>query len=618
MKHLLLLISTLAHLHISTLTFAQTTFQKTFGGAAYFDEGYAVQQTTDSGYIVAGRTLSFGAGNYDVYVIKTDANGDTLWTRTYGGWSNDYGYAVQQTTDGGYIVAGYTLSFGAGSSDVYLIKTDANGDTLWTKTYGGTNGEEGLAVQQTIDGGYIVAGYTGNFGAGSNDMYLIKTDVNGDTLWTRTYGGGGNDYGYAVQQTTDGGYIVAGYTLSFGAGSSDVYLIKTDANGDTLWTKTYGGGVTDYGYAVRQTTDGGYIVSGSTESFGAGWTDVYLIKTDVNGDTLWTKTYGGGVTDYGYAVEQTIDGGYIVAGLTLSFGAGNFDVYLIKTDVNGDTLWTRTYGGGGSDNSRVVDQTTDGGYIVTGLIFSGGWYDMYLIKTDSNGNSGCNQFNTTTSVSGGAIVNSTATIVGSGAIVNSTSTVVNSTATIDLILCVPPVANFIASDSIICRGDCINFTDLSTGFPTSWQWSFSGVTLSSSTTQNPTNICYNDTGTFDVQLIATNVNSLDTITINSFIIAAQCDTTELDTLLFLPNSFTPNGDGDNDIIYVRGNGINSIKFSIYNRWGQKVFETNNINEGWDGTYKGKTLNSGVYVWYAEVEFVDSSKIYRKGNVTLIR
>jgi len=177
------------------------------------------------------------------------------------------------------------MSFGAGFGDVYLIKTDSIGDIRWTKTYGGVDWDAGLAVQQTTDGGYIVAGRTSSFGAGGGNVYLIKTDSIGDTLWTKTYGGGDWDEGYAIQQTTDGGYIVAGRTESFGVGFGDVYLIKTDSIGDTLWTKTYGGGDWDEGYAIQQTTDGGYIVAGDTWSFGAGLTEVYLIKTDSNGNS---------------------------------------------------------------------------------------------------------------------------------------------------------------------------------------------------------------------------------------------------------------------------------------------------------------------------------------------
>ena len=216
------------------------------GGAAD-DWAYSVQQTADGGYIVAGYTNSFGAGDYDFYLVKTNSQGDTLWTRTYGGSDDDWAYSVQQTADGGYIVAGYTYSFGAGDDDFYLVKTNSQGDTLWTRTYGGSGDDEAYSVQQTADGGYIVAGYTSSFGAGSGDFYLVKTNSQGDTLWTRTYGGSGYDGAYSVQQTADGGYIVAGYTGSFGAGSDDFYLVKTNSQGDTLWTRTYGGSSNDDG-----------------------------------------------------------------------------------------------------------------------------------------------------------------------------------------------------------------------------------------------------------------------------------------------------------------------------------------------------------------------------------
>jgi hypothetical protein len=324
-----------------SLSRAQTTFERAYGGIAD-DFGYSVQQTSDGGYIVAGNTISFGAGSHDVYLVKTNSSGDTLWTRTYGGASYDYGYFVQQTSDSGYILAGYTNSFGAGSYDVYLVKTNSSGDTLWTRTYGGTGRDAGASVQQTSDGGYIVAGYTNSFGAGAYDVYLVRTNSSGDTLWTRTCGGADNDGGNSVQQTSDSGYIVAGYTESFGVGSGDVYLVKTNSSGDTLWTRTYGGASYDRGYSVQQTSDGGYIVAGSSNFVGATPGDVYLIKTKSSGDTLWTRAYGGASYDRGYSVQQTSDGGYIFAGETYSFGAGAYDVYLIKTLGDG-TLSVQDY-----------------------------------------------------------------------------------------------------------------------------------------------------------------------------------------------------------------------------------------------------------------------------------
>ncbi len=367
---------------------AVITFEKWFGGTN-LDLGTSVVQTTDSGYIATGYTSSYGAGSYDVYLIKTDANGDTVWTKTFGGSGYDWGMSIVQTTDLGYIATGYTDSYGAGYFDVYLIKTDANGDTLWTKIFGGTGYEYGTSVVPTTDLGYIISGSTDSYGAGYYDVYLIKTDSNGNTVWTRTFGGSNNDLGTSVAQTTDNGYIITGSTYSYGAGMNDVYLIKTDANGDTVWTRTFGGSGSDWSTSVARTNDG-YIITGSTYSMGAGSTDVYLIKTDTNGDTVWTRTFGGSDNDRGYSVVQTADLGYVVTGYTASYGAGDDDVYLIKTDANGDTVWTRTFGGIHDDRGYSVALTNDGGYVIAGWTksYGAGSYDVYLIKTDSLGNVG--------------------------------------------------------------------------------------------------------------------------------------------------------------------------------------------------------------------------------------
>jgi hypothetical protein len=256
-------------------------FAKTYGGTG--SEGaFSVQQTSDGGYIVAGRTYSFGAGWYDIFLIKTDANGNLRWAKTYRGTDYDGASHVQQTSDGGYMLAGVTRSFGAGESDIFLIKTDADGNIQWAKTYGGTYSEEAYSVQQTSDGGYIVAGRTGSWP--NYDIFLIKTDANGNIQWAKTYGGTNWDEARSVQQTSDGGYIVAGYTGSFGAGFYDIFLIKTDANGNIQWAKTYGGTSWDEAYSIRQTSDGGYIVAGYTRSYGIGGEDIFLIKTDANGN----------------------------------------------------------------------------------------------------------------------------------------------------------------------------------------------------------------------------------------------------------------------------------------------------------------------------------------------
>ncbi len=365
---------------------AQTTFQRAYGGPRS-DCGYSVAQTADGGYIITGSTRSFGAGSYDVWLIKTDASGDTLWTRTFGGADGDWGHSVAQTTDSGYVIAGYTTSFGAGEHDFYLVKTDANGDTIWTRTFGGTQLDYGYSVAQTADGGYVVTGYTMSFGAGEQDVYLVKTDANGDTIWTRTFGGASRDCGYSVRQTADGGYAITGYTWSLGAGECDVQLIKTNALGEAIWTRTFGGAYTDIGYSLAQTADGGYVIAGYTASFGTSGYDVYLVKTDTSGVTMWTRTFGGADWDQSSSVAQTADEGYVIAGRTKSFGAGSYDVWLIKTDASGDTVWTRTFGGTRNDYGKSVLQTADGGYAITGGTesFGAGGEEVWLIKTDSAG-----------------------------------------------------------------------------------------------------------------------------------------------------------------------------------------------------------------------------------------
>ena len=416
---------------------SQIVFQKTFGGVSS-DISYSVQQTADAGYIIAGYTLSFGRGSRDVYLIRTDSSGNTLWTKTYGSTNIDYAWTVRQTTDGGFIIGAHSGSFGAGSHDIYLIKCDIAGNVMWTRAYGGNSADGAYSMQQTTDGGYIIAAHTSSFGAGQHDVYLIKTDAVGDTAWTRAYGGSGGDFLRAVSQTFDDGYISVSETFSFGAGGADIYLVRVDLLGNLLWAKTYGGSSSDFGYSVKQTADSGYIIAGYTFSFGAGQSDMYLVKTDAGGTVVWAKTYGGALSDFGYSVEETNDGGFVIAGFTRSFGV-NGDVYLVRTDSSGVLLWSMNYGGAGADYGWSVQQTTDGGYVISGYSssFGAGSNDVYLIKTDEFGASGCNESIAQT-ITGNAlatVTSPTQTKIGSGAFINPTSTFTDDPATIDRFLC---------------------------------------------------------------------------------------------------------------------------------------------------------------------------------------
>ena len=368
-----------ANFRATTYYNPEVAWSKTFGGSGT-DRGYSVQQTSDGGYIIAGYTDSYGAGNVDVWLIKTDSSGNLAWNKTFGGSDYDYGYSVQQTSDGGYIIIGYTYSYEGGVLDVWLMKTDSSGNLAWNKTFGASGYDEGYSVQQTSDGGYIIAGSTQYYGAGDRDVWLMKTDSSGNLAWNKTFGASGYDEGYSVQQTSDAGYIIAGCTDSYGAGSRDVWLIKTDSAGNETWNKTFGGSLDDEGDSVQQTSDGGYIIIANTYSYGAGCSDVWLIKTDSSGNLAWNQTFGGSSCDYGHSVQQTSDGGYIIAGYTaLSWYSGG-DVWLIKADSSGNLAWNKTFGGSGDDYGYSVQQTSDGGYIIAGSTSSYGDYDVWLIK----------------------------------------------------------------------------------------------------------------------------------------------------------------------------------------------------------------------------------------------
>jgi hypothetical protein len=475
-------------------------WNRTYGGTNW-EEAWALVQTVDGGYALAG------ADSGDFWLVKTEANGNAQWNQTYGGTSPDGAYALVQTADGGYALAGFTMSFGAGYMDFWLVKTDASGNALWSITYGGTGYDLAFALVQTSDGGYALAGGIGSF-APTDDFWLVKTDVesgltwidssaNTVTLyrgttdtdwnyvrvrlwkprtlvfvaapsgsppgpgeydpwldwnddgkidmkdidrvakafaksgqnvskaslaydscwldlrnetgeyyvithnlndtelqvdareitpgWNKTYGGTGEDWAFALVQTSDGGYALAGKTASFGAGNNDFRLVKTDASGNMTWNQTYGGTGEDWAFGLVQTADGGYALAGITDSFGAGYEDFWLVKTDVSGNMQWNKTYGGTSGDEASALVQTSDGGYALAGCTGSSGAGGYDCWLVRTDGSGTMQWNKTYGGTGEDDAYALVQTVDGGYALAcwTVSSSSGSYDFWLVKTEA-------------------------------------------------------------------------------------------------------------------------------------------------------------------------------------------------------------------------------------------
>jgi Secretion system C-terminal sorting domain len=412
---------------LNSVSNAQTTFQKVYGGTTT-DNGNYVVQTTDGGYIIAGTTTSIGEGGRDVYVVKTNAAGDVQWTKTFGGATdNEYGYCVQQTSDGGYIVSGDAAFNGfSGEIDFYLIKLTATGDTSWTKTYGGNGFESAFAVRQTSDGGYIMCGQTPAFGTNNFKAYLIKVNTTGDITWSKAY----DSYGYAtgkdVQQTADGGYIFLGETDIDFDGSGDLYLIKTDALGNPTWSRAIGAADTEEASEVKQTPDGGYIVTGSAYGAGSLSRDMLLLKTNSLGVTEWAKTYGSTVNEVSRSVTLTTDGGYAICGSSWGFNADeDYEVYVVKTNASGVVQWSRTYGGPSlyGDYGFSIQQTNDNGYIITGEAYSFGIgiKNIYLIKTDATGDSGCTNQGTAATVTSNAVlqnISTTTTVLSGGTAAN--------------------------------------------------------------------------------------------------------------------------------------------------------------------------------------------------------
>ncbi len=351
-------------------------WNKTFGGIMS-DEAWSVEQTSDGGYIIAGLTKSFGNIDFgDAWLIRTDANGNEIWNRTFVGKVVN---KASPTSEGGYILAGFT------NQDFLLMKIDANGNELWCKIFGGKGKDYANSVVQTPDGGFALAGLTALSDSHADwDARLIKVDASGNEQWNMTSKRQPGDTATSLQKTSDGGFILVGATES---GNGDAIIIKTDANGNQQWDRTFGGAKTEQGWSIQQTLDGGYTLTGYTWSFGDGGSDAWLIKTDASGNELWNRTFGGFNNEYALSIQSTSDSGYVLTGSTESYGAGNKDVWLIKTDFNGNEQWNKTFGGVLLDEALYVQKTLDEGYILAGSTesFGAGEKDAWLIKIESTG-----------------------------------------------------------------------------------------------------------------------------------------------------------------------------------------------------------------------------------------
>jgi hypothetical protein len=370
-------------------TVTTNVFEKTFGGTGS-ERGIGIDITSDGGMVIAGSTLSF-TNDEAMYVIKLDSSANLQWSKTYFGFGYSKLSGVKQTSDGGYYLTGFTEG-GFGFLDQVMIKIDMNGNVVWAKNNGGVQADELRKLSITSDGGLITAGYNASIGAGAKDVQALKLTSSGNIEWAKTYGTMYEDFCSSCIIASDGSYVLSGAVDITGTYGIRPTLIKLDTLGNIIWSKYYSGYIEDWARDLIETPDGGFLITGETRSYGLGGSqDIYLIKTNSSGNVEWAKSYGGIGNDVAYALVQSSDGKYVVAGYTSSFGFGGYDGFLMKVNADGSLEWFHTYGGYTSDYIYDLIETPDLGFALTGRRSSNtlGGDDLYLIKTDADGYSNC-------------------------------------------------------------------------------------------------------------------------------------------------------------------------------------------------------------------------------------
>ncbi|MCU7552018.1 gliding motility-associated C-terminal domain-containing protein [Chitinophagaceae bacterium LB-8] len=690
-KHLVLFIFLAFSLVQPTYSQVLIQWQKCLGGTND-DNARSIRPTRDGGYIAIGTSMSTNGdvsknyGSIDFWVIKMDKNGSVQWQYSLGGSKSDMAYSVEQTSDNGYIIAGYSdsrnglLSYNQGSTDFWLTKLDINGQLQWQRTFGGSSQDNAHSVIQTQDGGFVIAGSTrsndgdvsGNHG--NFDGWVVKIDASGVPLWIKCYGGTGIDEIQSIQQTSDGGYIMTGYTTSSNGdvsgqhGAEDLWVVKIDGRGNLLWQKALGGTGADTGESIRQTEDGGYIVAGTTKSNNGdvsgnhGDVDAWVVKLDPNGNLQWQKCYGGSGQDQATCISQTADKGFLIGAQTASSNGdvsgnhGGLDYWVVRTDGFGNIQWQQCFGGSGSDMLASLEPTKDGWFVAIGSTTSqdgdvtgihGSSHDYWVVKFG-----GCMtmapEVTITASdmeVCAGDSVTFTANAVNTGAVptyqwqlnganTGATTPTYNSNAlkqgdevSCILTIKVPgcptstiqsnkevinirplPTIHFTPSELSAMTGEQLQLNPAVSGTVASVEWtSVSGVSLQNPQSLTPTTAPLTTNSTFQLSVVDNyGCKASGEVLVKVF------------DKYYMPNSFTPNGDGKNDVFRIPfGASLQLDEFSIFDRWGNRIFITKDAGKGWDGTYQGKALQTGTFVYLVRGKSREGV-IQLKGVVTLVR
>ncbi|MCB0402027.1 MAG: gliding motility-associated C-terminal domain-containing protein [Flavobacteriales bacterium] len=782
---------------------AVATFQKVYGNTGN-EQAHSVKQTADGGFIVVGETSSYGAGNVDWFAMKLDAGGNNQWTKVIGSSGVDDGWSisVEQTSDLGYLIVGQTTGFGSIARDPYLVKLSNAGTIQWESRITGNGHDYYRDVLETQAGEFMLIGTTNSYGAGNSDFFVVKFSAAGNLIWTKTYGGSITEHATSIIEISPNNFVICGSTETYGAGSDDGMLLSIDQNGVVNWTRSYGGTNRDIFESTLLLSDGNIVSVGYTQSYGTGPKSIYAVKTDVQGNVIWSKVYAGLAEDRAVNVQENSNAAILISAVTNSSGFGSDDHVILRINQSGNLLGMKAYGGASGDELAfwgeplVVASNSSMMLVGSTTSFGMGGKDIYIIKTNSCSESFCHETNITFNESSPAVVvTPIVPQVGTGGTVVATNSVISSVTFPSTTLCIDTpvtachlVANFTFMNT--CLGNLASFTDLSTDSNATivdWKWYF-GDGNSAGGVQNTTHT-YSNPGTYQVTLVVANdsncvdsatfqltvypnyaVNDLqylcqgdsvflagayqftagiyadtlqtihgcDSILLTEIImkqhvedsvivevcegesvflqnayqtlpgvyqdqyqtgfgcdsilyttlivkpvpdiiaypdtaidpgtivqlyatggtsylwsppdglscttcpnpIAAPLQTTaylvtgyldgckgwdtvlveinKLEITFYVPNAFTPDGNGVNDYFKFYATGYKSFEAMIFNRWGELLFETKDITQGWDGVYKGKMVPLGVYVYRAEVVSFDNEHYIKTGAINLIR
>jgi hypothetical protein len=367
-----------------------SSWARSYGGSDY-DYALTAFPTVDGNILLGGYTNSFGASNFDAWILKVNSSGEVIWQKILGGGGFEEIKAITSTSDGGYIAVGSTKSFGAGDYDLWILKLNSSGNLVWQKTYGGPNADfanQYDSVTPTSDGGFVIAATTFSYGNSYGDLWVLKIDGSGNVAWQKTFGGGGTDGYGSIAPSADGGYVIAGESGSYG-GFLSTMIVKLDEFGNVVWQKAYTGNSDSIFVprAMTTTNDGGYLVAGLAGIYPSYLHDAWVLKIDGSGNVAWQKSYGGVNKEMANAIVRLGNGSYALVGQTESFGNGSADGWILNLDGSGNILWQKTYGLGNYENTYSAVVTNDGHLLVGGFTGSFGvqGYDAWLLKLSIDG-----------------------------------------------------------------------------------------------------------------------------------------------------------------------------------------------------------------------------------------